>query len=117
MGSRIIRSIAYVTTAALLLAVCAALLANFNVQTARAGGTPLPLYQLFSDKITADANFTIHTTTAIGGINTYLVHSHLTGTDYNVAILGTDYICIHKAGTSGTKYLCIPYSAIAGVNF
>ena len=117
MATRVLRSLAYLVAATLLLALGAALMANFNVQTAQAGGSPQPLYQLFSDKITANATFMIHTTTSIGGLDSYRVHSTATGADYNVAVLGTDYICIHKAGTASTKYLCLPYSAIAGVNF
>jgi hypothetical protein len=102
------------TVAVLLLAFGTFVLANFNVQTAHAGGSPQPLYQLFSTKITADANFTINT---LAPARTYLVHSHDTGSDYNVAMLGTDYICIHKAGTAASSMLCLPYSAIADVNF
>lgn len=117
MGTRIIRSLSYLAGTALLLVVCAALIANFNVQTVQAGGSPQPLYVLLSTKITANADFTIHTTTAIAGLNAYLVHSTSTGSDYNVAWLGTDFICIHKAGTGAARMLCLPYSAIAGINF
>jgi len=114
MSSRIVRITVHLTMAVLLLAFGAAVLANFNVQTVHAGGSPQPLYQLFSDKITADASFTINT---LAPAKTYVAHSHDTGSDYNVAVLGTDYICLHKAGTAASKMLCLPYSAIADVNF
>ena len=114
MSSRIVRIMIHLTVAVFLFAFGALVLANFNVQTVHAGGSPQPLYQLFSDKITADANFTIYT---LAPAKTYLVHSHDTGSDYNVAVLGTDYICIHKAGTAASSIICLPYSAIASVNF
>jgi hypothetical protein len=117
MGTRIIRSLAYLAAATLLLVIGAALMANFNVQTAQAGGSPQPLYVLISTKMAANAHFTIHTTTQIGGLNSYLVHSTSTGVDYNVAWLGTDFICIHKAGMAAARMLCLPYSSISGINF
>ena len=117
MATRVLRSLAYLTAATLLLALGAALMANFNVQTAQAGGSPQALYVLLSDKITANATFTIHTNSSIAGLNSYLVHSTSTGVDYNVAALGTDYICIHKAGLGAARMLCFPYSAISGINF
>ncbi len=118
MGSRIVRSIAYVAAAALLLVAGAALMAGFNVQPVHAGGSPQPLYQLISSQITANATFTIYTTTKISGVSTYTVHSQSTGSDYSVAVLGTDYICIQdsKKG-AGDHPLCIPYSAIAGLTY
>jgi hypothetical protein len=53
----------------------------------------------------------------IDSVNTYVVHSHSTGADYYVASLGTDHICILKAKGLGKIPLCIPYSAIAGINY
>ena len=120
MSSHSVRKFAYIAAAALLLVACAVLIANFNVQTVYAGGSPQPLHKLFSDQITANATFTIYTATKINGINTYTVHSQSTGSDYHVAILGTDYICIQdskKGGGGGDHPLCFPYSAIAGVTY
>jgi hypothetical protein len=117
MKSRIVRSIAYVATTALLLVVGAVLIANFNVQPVHAGGSPQPLYQLISTQITANATFTIYTTTKILGTSTYTVHSQSTGSDYSVAVLGTDYICIQSAKGDANHPLCIPYSAIAGLTY
>jgi hypothetical protein len=117
MSSPIIRNITYVVAAALLLAVGAALIANLNVLPVHAGGSPQPLYQLLSNQITANATFTIYTATMIDSVNTYVVHSHSTGADYYVASLGTDHICILKAKGLGKIPLCIPYSAIAGINY
>jgi hypothetical protein len=117
MDSRIVRSIAYVAAAALLLAIGVALIANFNVQTVHAGGSPQPLYQLISDQITANATFTIYTTTKMTGASTYTVHSQSTGSDYYVARLGTDHLCIQSSKGLANHPLCIPYSAIAGLSY
>ena len=123
MSARILRSFAYIAAAAVLLAVIVAVMANFNIQPVRAGGSPQPLYQLLSDEITAKATFTIYTQTKIATIDTYIVHSlPVAGsTDYFVSRLGTDYICIQRLakGSAPTLLppLCIPYSAIAGINY
>jgi hypothetical protein len=119
MGSRIIRNIAYVAATAFLLVIAVALIANLNVQLVHAGGSPQPLYQLISQKITANATFTIYTTTIIKGTgtNAYTVHSQSTGSGYYVAVLGTDYLCIQSATGAAGHPLCLPYSAIAGLTY
>ena len=117
MSSQFLRKSAYLALSALLIVISAAFLANFNVQTAHAGGSPQPLYQLLSDQIVANATFTIYTQTKIDGTDTYKVHSHTTGSDYFVSTLGTDYICITRAKDSAKIPLCLPYSAIAGIKY
>lgn len=123
MASRIVRNLSYVTIGVLLIALCAVVIANFNIQSARAGGSPQPLYQLLSDEIVANATFTIYTQTKIATIDTYIVHSQqvANSTDYFVSRLGTDYICIQRMAKGKAPILlpplCIPYSAIAGVNY
>lgn len=115
LNARVLRITSYVVVIALLLVLSAGLFAN--AQTARAGGVPQPLYQLISDKYTANATYTIHTAVAVGGLNTYIVRPVSAGADYSLAVLGTDYVCLHKFGTAAARMVCIPYSAIATINF
>jgi hypothetical protein len=113
MNSSIVRRVSFLLAAVLLLAVVAA---SFNAQPAQAGGSPQPFYQLISARISANSTFTIYTHTKINGANTYTVYSQPSNTDYYVAALGTDYLCIEQAKTKGHP-LCIPYSAMAGLTY
>ena len=115
INARVVRITSYIVVIALLLVLGAGFFANS--QTVRAGGIPQPLYQLLSDKYAANANYTIHTAVLVGGLDTYVVRPAAANADYNLAALGTDYVCIHKVGTAAARMVCIPYSAIATINF
>ena len=113
INARFLRITSYIVVIALLLG------AGFfvNSQTARAGGVPQPIYQLISDKYTANANYTIRIAVPIAGVDSYIVRPASANADYVLAVLGTDYVCIHKVGTAAARMVCIPYSAIAAINF
>ena len=118
MASQLVRKSSYLVIAVLLIALSVALVANFNVQTAQAGGSPQPLYVLLSTQITAGKTFRIVTTTSIDGINDYTVASSTSTTGWYVQWLGTDFICIRNGAPAVSKIpLCLPYSAIAGIRY
>ena len=117
MASQLFRKSTYLLMAVLLLAVSLTMLAGFNVQTAYAGGSPQPLYQLISQEITAGATFTIIPQIKMGGVNGYTVQSTLGGSPYYISRLGTDHLCIVKQADPLHIPLCIPYANIAGITY
>ena len=117
MGSQLVRKSSYLVIAVLLVALSVALVANFNVQTAQAGGSPQPLYTLISTEMTANATFTIYTTTSINGLNSYVVKSNTSATNWYISWLGTDFLCIKNGASVGKVPLCLPYSSIAGIKY
>ena len=117
MISQLFRKSAYLMMAVVLVAVTVAMVANFNVHTVYAGGSPQPLYQLISTEIGAGATFTVYTQAKINTFSTFTVVSSLGGSPYYISRLGTDHICIVKQADPNHIPLCIPFANIAAISY
>jgi len=117
MVSQLFRKAAYLMMAVALVAVTVAMVANFNVHTVYAGGSPQPLYQLISAEVGAGATFTVYTQAKINTLNVFTVKSSLGASPYYLSRLGTDHICIVKAADPNHIPLCIPFANIAAISY
>jgi hypothetical protein len=123
MNSSFVRKAVYLTIGTLLIAISALLVATtFNIQTARAaqsegGGGALTMHDLISMELVGLNNIvTIHTTTKVNKIDTYVVHPQI-NIDYYAAKLGNDYICLIQASDPKQTQVCLPFTAIVTITF